>query len=57
MHVHITQIDEAKNDLVLSEKEAWVSWISTFNLFMFFVACYVLSLFDLRFYDLNFHKN
>ncbi|KAB2598477.1 hypothetical protein D8674_001397 [Pyrus ussuriensis x Pyrus communis] len=23
MHVHITQIDEAKNDLVLSEKEAW----------------------------------
>ena len=27
MHVQITQIDEAKNDLVLSEKEAWVSWI------------------------------
>ncbi|KAM1092907.1 hypothetical protein COP2_020631 [Malus domestica] len=23
MHVQITQIDEAKNDLVLSEKEAW----------------------------------
>ncbi|KAB2603412.1 hypothetical protein D8674_004417 [Pyrus ussuriensis x Pyrus communis] len=23
MHVQITRIDEAKNDLVLSEKEAW----------------------------------
>lgn len=27
MHVQITRMDEAKNDLVLSEKEAWVSLI------------------------------
>ncbi|TQD86047.1 hypothetical protein C1H46_028386 [Malus baccata] len=57
MHVQITRIDEAKNDSVLSEKEAWVGWISTFDLFMFFVACNVLSLFVLRFCDLIFHKN
>ncbi|KAM1049012.1 hypothetical protein ACFX2C_028159 [Malus domestica] len=57
MHVQITRIDEAKNDLVLSEKEAWVIWISTFDLFMFFVACNVLSLFVLRFCDLIFHRN
>ncbi|KAM1017172.1 hypothetical protein ACFX13_047489 [Malus domestica] len=25
MHVQITQIDKAKNDIVLSEKEAWVT--------------------------------
>lgn len=25
MHVKITQVDEAKNNLILSEREAWVS--------------------------------
>lgn len=31
MYVQITRIDEAKNDLVLSEREAWVSSILNFN--------------------------
>jgi len=37
MYVEITRIDEAKNSLVLSEKEAWVS-IQIYVYFLFFVA-------------------
>ena len=39
MYVQITQIDETKNNLILSEKEAWVSiQICLFSILSYFLA-------------------